>query len=149
MQQINKLCKYWSVRQGGKIPPSQPLKYKVTVIWWYSSLCDSLSLYQYGFNSVDAARRFFQSKCEESALKARGTYDNKVKAQRRRNRLVKVWHSVDYNISLSLSLSPLSQMLMSVLARSLFDLKFDEHSGQSAFSLICFMFLWLTSEWRL
>ena len=51
--------------EGGKIPPSQLLKYQVTVIRWYSSLCDSMSLYQYGFNSVDAAQRFFQSKCGE------------------------------------------------------------------------------------
>ena len=35
-------------------------------------------------------RRFFQSKLEDSALKAKGTYDLKVQKQRRKNRVVKV-----------------------------------------------------------
>ena len=62
-----------------------------------------------------------------------GDFSNQnVKRVPSRNRLVKVWHCVDYNIRLYLS-----PMLMSVLARSLFDLKFDEYSGQSAFALIC------------
>ena len=39
---------------------------------------------------ADAARRFFQSKLEESSLKQKGTYTKKVQSQRRRNRIVKV-----------------------------------------------------------
>ena len=39
---------------------------------------------------IDAARRFFQTKCDEFKLKERGIYECKVKKQRRRNRVVKV-----------------------------------------------------------
>ena len=35
-------------------------------------------------------QRFFQSKLEDSTLKAEGTYDLKVEKQRRKNRVVKV-----------------------------------------------------------
>ena len=41
--------------------------------------------------SADSVRRFFQSKLEDSALKAKGTYDLKVQKQRRKNRIVKEW----------------------------------------------------------
>lgn len=39
---------------------------------------------------TDAARRFFQTKCEEEALKDKGKYKHKVTQQRRRNRLIRV-----------------------------------------------------------
>ena len=42
----------------------------------------------YVFHYVDAARRFFQSKCEE-ALKDKGKYERKVTLQRCRNRLLR------------------------------------------------------------
>ena len=38
---------------------------------------------------TDAARRFFQSKCE-AALKSSGKYERKVTQQRRQNRLTRV-----------------------------------------------------------
>ena len=48
------------------------------------------------FNYVDAARRFFQSKLQESSLKEKGKYTDKVKETRQRNRIngVSIIHSV-------------------------------------------------------
>ena len=39
---------------------------------------------------ADAARRFFQLKCDEEALKDKGKYGLKVTLQRRRNRILRV-----------------------------------------------------------
>ena len=39
---------------------------------------------------VDATWRFFQSKVEQSCLKGKGKYAEKVKKTRRRNRIVRV-----------------------------------------------------------
>lgn len=44
----------------------------------------------YLFHYADAARWFFQSKCEEAALNDKGRYERKVTLQRRRNRLLRV-----------------------------------------------------------
>lgn len=41
-------------------------------------------------STIDAARRFFQTKSDETSLKERGKYSTKVKQQRRRNRITRV-----------------------------------------------------------
>lgn len=40
---------------------------------------------------ADAVRRFYQSKLQDSSMKEKGKYDDKVRRQRRRNRVVKVF----------------------------------------------------------
>ena len=47
----------------------------------YISFCDL---------NLDAARRFFQTKVEEDSLKRKGKYSDKVKRQRKRNRINRV-----------------------------------------------------------
>ena len=42
------------------------------------------------YHCVDAARRFFQTKVEEDSLKKKGKYSDKVKRQRKRNRINRV-----------------------------------------------------------
>ena len=39
---------------------------------------------------ADSVRRFYKSKLEMSSMKEKGKYDDKVRSQRRRNRVVKV-----------------------------------------------------------
>ena len=48
-----------------------------------------------GYHCTDAARRFFQTKVEEDSLKTKGKYSDKVKRQRKRNRMNRVSLCVD------------------------------------------------------
>lgn len=55
--------------------------------WWVRSI---IRVLQHIVDVSDSARRFFQSKQEESALKRTGKYATKVTQQRRRNRITRV-----------------------------------------------------------
>jgi len=85
--------------------PTSSNQYNMCVLTWLhvAIVCTSIPvlicgcfipvsrlLWLFTFVYTDAARRFFQSKCEEEALKDKGMYERKVTLQRHRNRQLRV-----------------------------------------------------------